>query len=97
MEVILDGNNKKWPKSLPRITDQSVAVQVGELLLQAQFFHRSEKVGEKKGYLKVRVMLEIFWSTQVLTMNLSLRFVFRYAAIICSKRKVIIHGCMLVI
>lgn len=51
--MILDATNKKWPKSLPRITDSKVAIQVGELLLQAQFFHRSEKVGEKKGYLKV--------------------------------------------
>lgn len=53
VEVILDANNKKWPRSLPRITEAAVAVEVAELLLRAQFFHRSEKYGEKKGYLKI--------------------------------------------
>lgn len=43
---------KKWPKSLPKITDREVAVAVGNLLLESQFFHQSEKQ-EKKGYLKV--------------------------------------------
>lgn len=49
--MIVDG--KKWPKSIPKITDKEVALQVAELLLQSNFYHRSEKVEEKKGYLKV--------------------------------------------
>jgi len=44
---------KKWPKSLPRLTEEEIIVQVADLLLQAGFFHRSEKVKEKRGYLKI--------------------------------------------
>jgi len=51
LECILEA--KKWPKSIPRITDEAVAVKVSDLLIDAQFFHRSEKVKEKKGYLKI--------------------------------------------
>lgn len=51
IECILEG--KKWPKSIPKITDSEIAVQVGELLLQSSFFHRSEKLEGKKGYLQV--------------------------------------------
>jgi hypothetical protein len=51
IEAVIEG--KKWPKSLPKVTDPNVAVQIAELLLQAHYFHHSEKVKEKKGYLKV--------------------------------------------
>jgi hypothetical protein len=44
---------KKWPKSIPVITDKGVARVVAGLLIQSSFFHRSEKVEDKKGYLKV--------------------------------------------
>lgn len=51
IECVLEA--KKWPKSIPKLTDRQVIVEVADLLLQANFFHRSEKVKEKKGYLKV--------------------------------------------
>lgn len=57
VECIIGG--QKWPKSLPKVTDESVARQLGELLLQANYFHRSEKVKEKKGYLKVNLLLSL--------------------------------------
>lgn len=44
---------KKWPKSIPKITDKGIARLVSAALVQAAFFHRSEKVEEKKGHLKV--------------------------------------------
>ncbi len=44
---------KKWPKSIPKISDRGIAVVVANLLVQGQFFHRSEKVEGKKGMLKV--------------------------------------------
>ena len=34
---------KKWPKSIPKITDKAVALQVGNALLHKNFFHRSNK------------------------------------------------------
>jgi len=45
---------KKWPKSIPKITDKAIAVIVANLMIQSAFFHRSEKVEGKKGFLKVR-------------------------------------------
>lgn len=42
---------KKWPKTLPKITDRSVAAGVAQLMIKAQYFHRSEKVDGKKGNL----------------------------------------------
>lgn len=63
LESIVEG--KKWPKSLPKITDEIVAIEVAKLLLQAQFFHRSEKVEGKKGYLKV------CFSSSCISLNLS--------------------------
>lgn len=44
---------KKWPKSIPRITDKGTAQLVAGALIQKAFFHRSEKVEDKKGCLKV--------------------------------------------
>ena len=43
----------KWPKTLPKIKDRAVGVAVAELFIQNDFFHRSEKVPEKKKYLQV--------------------------------------------
>lgn len=43
----------KWPKSLPKITDKNVAKLLGDVLVKASFFHRSEKVEDKKGYLQI--------------------------------------------
>jgi hypothetical protein len=54
IEAVIEG--KKWPKSLPKVTDPNVATQIAELLLQAHYFHHSEKVKEKKGYLKVGIL-----------------------------------------
>jgi hypothetical protein len=51
IECILEA--KKWPKSIPRITEEAIAIQVADILLRENFFHRSEKVKDKKGYLKV--------------------------------------------
>jgi hypothetical protein len=43
----------KWPKSIPKITDKGTAHLVAGALVQNAFFHRSEKVEGKKGFLKV--------------------------------------------
>jgi hypothetical protein len=51
VECILEG--KRWPKSIPKITDSGIAHVVAGALIQNSFFHRSEKVEGKKGYLKV--------------------------------------------
>ena len=45
--------SKKWPKSIPKITDKGTAQLVAGALVQSAFFHRSEKVDGKKGFLKV--------------------------------------------
>lgn len=45
--------NKKWPKSIPRITDKGTAILVAGALIQKAFFHRSEKVEGKKGFLQI--------------------------------------------
>ena len=42
--------SKKWPKSIPRITEEHVAVAVGDALLNKNFFHRSNK--ESRGAVK---------------------------------------------
>ena len=52
VESILEG--KKWPKSIPAITNREVAIAVGNLLCSSQFFHRSEKIEGKKSVLAVR-------------------------------------------
>ena len=51
VEKVLEG--KKWPRSLPKITDKAVAIAVAEVLVKHHFFHRSEKVDGKKGYLRI--------------------------------------------
>lgn len=88
LECIIEA--KKWPKSIPRITDEAVAVKVSDLLIDAQFFHRSEKVKEKKGYLKVKMHLLRFSSSIIHTLH-------RFHKRIFSKKKVTTLGCMLVI
>lgn len=44
---------KKWPKGLPEIKEKSVAYQIAGEMLKQQFFHRSEKIETKKGFLRV--------------------------------------------
>ena len=51
--LLESGNSKKWPRSLPKISDKAVACAVAELLVKKNFFHRSEKVDGKKGYLRI--------------------------------------------
>lgn len=51
MECVLEG--KKWPKSIPKISDRATAVAVAQAMVENSFFHRSEKVEEKKGYFRV--------------------------------------------
>jgi hypothetical protein len=48
---------KKWPQSLPAITEKSVAQAIGALLIKHQYIHRSEKDEKKKGFLHVRMWL----------------------------------------
>lgn len=45
--------NAKWPKSLPKVTDKAVARMMADALVSKSFFHRSEKVEDKKGYLQI--------------------------------------------
>ena len=59
MESLIDA--KKWPKGLPRITETNVAYYVASLLLKNQYFHRSEKIESKKGYLKVNLCFLYFY------------------------------------
>lgn len=51
IEAILEA--KKWPKSLPKVTDRGVALQIAAMLLQANFFHKSEKNKDRKGTLQI--------------------------------------------
>ena len=44
---------KKWPKSIPKITDKGIARLVAGEMVQACYFHRSEKVEDKKGYFQI--------------------------------------------
>jgi hypothetical protein len=44
---------KKWPQSLPAITEKSVAHQIATLLIKHQYIHRSEKDPARKGFLRV--------------------------------------------
>jgi translocation protein SEC62 len=44
---------KKWPHSLPAITEPGVAQSIGALLIKHQYIHRSEKNEEKKGFLHI--------------------------------------------
>lgn len=54
MESLLQVNGgTKWPKSLPLIKEPSVAMEICGALLKNQFFHRSEKIDGKKGFLRV--------------------------------------------
>jgi len=61
IECLLEA--KKWPKSIPQITDKGVARLVAQELIQASFFHRSDKVEDKKGYLQVIVFIFNSWLT----------------------------------
>jgi translocation protein SEC62 len=48
-----DDSLPKWPKTLPTITDRAVGIAVAELLIQNNYFHRSEKVADKKKVLMI--------------------------------------------
>ena len=43
IEKLLE-DHKKWPKTLPKIQDKGVALELADLLVKGGFFHRSEKV-----------------------------------------------------
>ena len=51
MECLLE--NKGWPKQLPPIADSPTALLVAQELIKKEFFHRSEKVKDKKGVLQL--------------------------------------------
>jgi len=57
LECLVENNDSsplvKWPKTLPKIRDTAVAIGVAELLIQNDYFHRSEKVPDKKKLLRV--------------------------------------------
>lgn len=55
MECVVEEDKplQKWPKTLPKITDQGVAREIAELMIQNNFFHRSEKVPDKKRMLRM--------------------------------------------
>lgn len=44
---------KKWPKTLPKVKDKATALAIANLLITQEFFHRSEKVPDKKKTLRV--------------------------------------------
>jgi hypothetical protein len=89
VETILEA--KKWPKSLPVITDKSVAREAASALIQASFFHRSEKVEDKKGYLMVLLrctFLPVFVGD-------ALCIFIRFQSVMFSKILAITPGCTL--
>ena len=55
MECVVEGDKPltKWPKTLPKVTDESQAREIAELMIQNNFFHRSEKVPDKKRVLRM--------------------------------------------
>ena len=59
VECILEGT--KWPKSLPKVTDKEQAVLIGEVLLRAAMFHRSEKLTEQKKAMLVVSSMCMWW------------------------------------
>jgi translocation protein SEC62 len=52
IECLLYPENVKWPKTIPRIIDKSIARIISQSLLTSGFYHRSEKVEGKKGILQ---------------------------------------------
>ncbi len=50
---------KKWPSNIPQVNDKAVAILLGQQLIKAGFFHRSEKLDDKKGALQVKIYLFI--------------------------------------
>jgi len=51
VECLLEA--KKFPKTLTKITDRSVAAALAQLMIKKEYFHRSEKIEGKKGNLMV--------------------------------------------
>ena len=62
IECIIEG--KKWPKSLPKVTDKQVAVALGELLIDqdVSYFIRCEKTEDQKGILRVIIFITMVLS-----------------------------------
>ena len=60
---------RKWPKSIPKISDVAVAIEVGKALLNKGFLHRSEKQETKKGSERILTVsgINIFEETGVYT------------------------------
>jgi translocation protein SEC62 len=52
IEKLLE-DHKKWPKTLPKIQDKGLAIELAGLLLKEGFFHRSEKAEGKSNYLTI--------------------------------------------
>ena len=55
MECVVEGDKPltKWPKTLPKITDPGKAREIADLMIQNNFFHRSEKVPDQKRVLRM--------------------------------------------
>lgn len=51
--------NKKWPQSLPAITEKEAAQTIGAMLIKQQYIHRSEKDPSKKGFLHVIIFFKL--------------------------------------
>lgn len=88
IECLLEA--KKWPKSIPQITDKAVARLVAQELIQASFFHRSDKVEDKKGHLQV-------WQIYLHQCLCKIFYIYRYQKEMYSKNLVITLGCTVVI
>ena len=71
---------KKWPKSIPKITDKAVAIGVGNALLNKNFFHRSDKAEVKKGSERILTVspVQIFEEAGVYTWIYQGGMLFRY-------------------
>jgi hypothetical protein len=72
--------SKKWPKSIPKITDKAVAIAVGNALLNKNFFHRSDKAEVKKGSERILTVspVQIFEEAGVYTWIYQGGMLFRY-------------------
>ena len=100
IECVLEG--KKWPKSIPKITDKAVAIIVSNLLIQSSFIHRSEKVDGKKGVLKVSfihftlasIVFKIHASTNKLFMLIDFR---NFLCLISCNRDIYCLNCIFTI
>jgi hypothetical protein len=81
---------KKWPKSIPKITDRGIAIIVANMMIQKAFFHRSEKVDGKKGVLKVG-----YYCCHIVMIFYVFKNFVRYLKKMCLRMVDTILGCML--